>query len=338
MMRIAFIFSGKGSQYFHMGRELYEADNEFRHHIDRLDGIAEQLTGISVFRAVFDPTQRRATPISDPVISVLAIFIIECALGHRLSSAGVKPGLIISSSMGIYAAAVLAGCLTELESLRYLCRSARIFRQSCAPGSMVTVLAARRELEASPRLRSLTELAAESFDTHCTLACLSADRGAVEQELSRLEFIFQFLPISRPYHSRWIDDAREPFLEMFAGHQNRPSTISLACCSGNAEIDMVTGTTIWSAIRKPMYFKHLLETIEITGPWHYVDTGPSGASATALKYVLGRGSNSTSHTILAPMPGDLNRFAKVVSLLGSLALPRQVNDADYLRRRGSGAL
>ena len=53
--KIVFMFSGQGSQFFHMGRGLYDTDNVFRTAMDRMDDIVQYLSGRSVVREIYDP-------------------------------------------------------------------------------------------------------------------------------------------------------------------------------------------------------------------------------------------------------------------------------------------
>lgn len=62
MVRTVFVFSGQGSQYYHMGSRLYTADEVYRKWMHRLDTIAADLIGESVLAQVHHPSKNRSDP------------------------------------------------------------------------------------------------------------------------------------------------------------------------------------------------------------------------------------------------------------------------------------
>ena len=56
-----FMFSGQGSQYHQMGRELFDSDAVFRESMIRLDGLAQRLLGESVIEAIYSAGREEAS-------------------------------------------------------------------------------------------------------------------------------------------------------------------------------------------------------------------------------------------------------------------------------------
>ncbi|WP_406725043.1 acyltransferase domain-containing protein [Streptomyces sp. GD-15H] len=134
---VVFMFSGQGSQYYGMGRELYAENEVFRAALERHDAVVAEELGESVLARLFDPNHRRNDPFTDTRLTHPAIVMIELALAETLRSAGVEPDYLLGSSLGEYAAAAVSGSIAPDTCLRLLVRQADGLRAgpaaACSP-------------------------------------------------------------------------------------------------------------------------------------------------------------------------------------------------------------
>ena len=310
---VVFMFSGKGSQYYNMGFDLYMGNDRFRYHVDRLDSLCQKATGKSVKRALFSMEYSPGRPIYDPLLSVLSIFLIECALAKALIESGVVPDEIVTASMGIYAGAVTAGALSEEAAFAYLHASCNIFTETCEPGGLSMVLCSQQFYEDANPLSERSSLAAANGDVNIVIAYPKASETGLIAEIERLNLASQKLPISRPYHSHWIEPARERFINLFEAHVGGHIELPMHCISGDYGVSMFCGEAVWRAVRQPMYFRRKIELLERRKNFCYIDVGPGSTSATLLKYCLPANSNSTFFPVLSQFGGDCARFEAVVA-------------------------
>src|SRR5262249_4561333 len=116
--RVAFVYSGNGSQWPGMGRSAYAANEVFRAHLDEADRRFEKLAGWSPKAAIFDDKideLLRLTSIAQPLI-----FAIQYAATAALRRAGLKPVGMIGHSVGEIAAAHAAGMLDLDDALKVI--------------------------------------------------------------------------------------------------------------------------------------------------------------------------------------------------------------------------
>src|SRR5690349_11489627 len=86
--KTVFMFSGQGSQYFQMGKELFNKNDTFRTWMVRLDEIARRLAGRSVIETLYSEAHRKADRFDCTLLTHPAIFMVEYSLAQTLMQAG----------------------------------------------------------------------------------------------------------------------------------------------------------------------------------------------------------------------------------------------------------
>jgi acyl transferase domain-containing protein len=307
----ALLFSGQGSQYFHMGRELFDHEPGFRARLLELDRLAQELLGRSIVTALYDEARSRSEPFQQLLLSHPAIFMVELALAQTLSDHGIRADCAMGVSLGSFAASVVCGCLTAEEALRAVVHQAKMIIERCPPGVMIAVLASPEELSRH-RLMDHCELAAVNSAAHCVIAAPAAEAEHIESRLSAANVGFQRLPVNYAFHSRWIDAAASPCRALLESLQPRRPSIPLVLCAEPRFVDTIQPEHFWIGGRSRIQLREAICLIERSGPYRYIDVGPGGTLATVLKHSLGADSSSQVLSIMSPFGGDLSRLRRIL--------------------------
>ncbi|MFI6737799.1 type I polyketide synthase [Nonomuraea sp. NPDC050451] len=128
-----FVFSGHGSQWAGMGRELLETEPAFAAVIDELEPVFATEIGFSPRKVL---TEDELTEV-DRIQTM--IFAMQLGLVELWREHGVRPHAVIGHSVGEIAAAVTAGALSRLDGARLICRRSLLLRQVAGRGAMAMV-------------------------------------------------------------------------------------------------------------------------------------------------------------------------------------------------------
>ncbi|KAF4982434.1 hypothetical protein FZEAL_1952 [Fusarium zealandicum] len=318
--KVAFMFTGQGSFYVGLGRELFLHISSFREDMTRFENIALR-QGFPKFLNVVQDAH--AAEVHDPVVTQLAITCLQMALTKLWVSWGVRPSMVIGHSLGEYAALFAADVLSASDTIFLVGTRARLLTQHCKPGTH-SMLAAKASADV---VRSLIgEFEAE-------IACLNQPTGVVvsaeAKEISRLTEVFKTkginttqLEVPFAFHSSQV----EPILKEFesssrAVNFRAPSVpyISPLLSDVVSETDTLDGSYLARACRHAVNFQGALEEGLKIGLVNektiWLELGPHPACSGMVKGTLG--SNSVTATTLRK---DTDTWKSLTATLETLYL------------------
>ncbi len=116
--KVAFLYSGQGSQWSGMGATLYESEPVVRAVLDRCDSVLRTERQASLLDVMFGQTGA-AGDLDDPAWTQPALYALEIALTALWSSVGIRPHAVLGHQLGEIAAAQTAGVFSLEAGLRF---------------------------------------------------------------------------------------------------------------------------------------------------------------------------------------------------------------------------
>lgn len=173
---VVWVFSGHGSQWTGMGRELLDAEPEFARAVEELEPIFLEEIGFSPRQVLRDGD----FPTVDRIQTM--IFVMQVGLAAVWRSRGVTPAAVIGHSVGEIAAAVAAGALTPQDGARLICRRSALLRRVAGSGAMAMVGLPFDEVTA--RLDGRTDVVPAIWSSPSSTV-VSGDPAAVDELVER---------------------------------------------------------------------------------------------------------------------------------------------------------
>jgi trans-AT polyketide synthase, acyltransferase and oxidoreductase domains len=314
---IVFMFPGQGSQYYQMGKELFERHAVFRRWMLTLDDIAREIIGESVLRHVYDEKRQRSEPFDRIIYSHPAIFMVEYSLARVLLEKGIEPEYVLGASMGEFASAALADVVSVDELFGILLKQAEAFEVHCEKGGMLAIIHDKKLFNDVPQIRDNSELVAVNFDSHFVISGNNKQLHEIERYLKNHNILFQPLPVTYGFHSSYIDPA-EPAVKDELQHLSlHPPRISYISCLHGAVLEQIPLDHFWDVVRMPMQFPRAIEGLESGCDRIYLDVGPGGTLANFTKRNLSTDSKSAAYSIMTPFDQELKNLTKIEGLFAA---------------------
>lgn len=284
--RTVFMYSGQGSQYHGMGRELYQHNSVFRQAMQSCAGVYGSLTGRDMLAELYDES-RRHDELTDILLSHPALFSVGYSLTQVMLDGKVHPDALLGYSLGEYVAATVAGVLSLEDALGLVVRQASLVRQHASGGGMLTVLAPPEHVERHAALYAGTTLASVNFEQNFVVSGTQATLEALKRRLDGMSVVSLLLPVTHAFHSPAMDAIELDFRQHAAGialHEPQLKVYSTACGGVPPRLD---AGHFWSVIRGRADFRRTVDSVIADGPCRFVDLGPSGTLATFIKHGYG---------------------------------------------------
>jgi len=312
---IIFLFSGQGSHYYQMGRELFEKHAYFKQIMLAGEKIFIAQTGLSLLEIIYSDKHNKADIFNKTLFTHPAIFMLEYALAQTLIAENIIPDAVLGTSLGEFAAATIGGCLDFETALNYVILQAQLIEAHCQTASMTAILASLQLYQEHLLLMQNSTLASINFDQHFVITASIQELEHIEQFLKTKQLTYQRLAVSHGFHSPWIQSAELYFLNTIPALTLKNPILPMISCAEAKMLSAVPSSHLWNAIQKPILFQETIQALEKNNSYIYLDVGPSGTLATFTKYNLPPGSSSMTFATLTPFRSSVDNLLKIKNAL-----------------------
>ena len=278
--KIAFLFTGQGSQYVGMGKQLYQTQSTFRKAIDRCAEILQPYLDQPLLEVLYPESgnglDNSSTPLQETAYTQPALFAIEYALFKLWLSWGIEPTFVMGHSVGELVAACVAGVFSLEDGLKLIAERGRLMQALPADGDMVAVLASLSHVLEIINDASEVAIAAVNGPQSVVISGKRDSLEAVVASFKAQGIKTKRLNVSHAFHSPLMEPMLSAFERVAAEvTYSSPRLKLISNLTGEIATDEIATPHYWCRhIRQPVRFATSIKNLHQQGYQVFVEIGP----------------------------------------------------------------
>ncbi|KAL2817757.1 hypothetical protein BDW59DRAFT_165803 [Aspergillus cavernicola] len=322
--KVAFVFTGQGAQWVHMGRQLMVDYPSFLANIQSMDltlqGLNEDAPSWSIEDILFssdDRTKLSRAELSQPLCTAVQIAVVDF-----LASWGVTPSAVVGHSSGEIAAAYAAGALSKEAALIAAYYRGFVCKKPTKAGGMAAIGLGKAEI--LPFLVPGVGVACENSGSSVTL---SGDSEALQQVMDsirgQLDQVFvRKLHVEMAYHSEHMRIVGDRYRELISKHllPRAPEIPFYSSVYGGKVLSdaLDFGPLYWQEnLENPVLFHTAVKALlQNSTRMAHVEIGPHHALRGPLRQIYQEIGNPVQH--IPTLSRDENDTRALLSTIGQL--------------------
>ena len=216
---VIFVFSGQGSMYAGMGKELMQTSDLFKEHVMRCENIVRGVGCPSILGHFDDNVTTPMGEMDEIIASQCACVALEYGLGMLLMSWNIIPSYTMGHSLGEFAALTISGALSIQDTMRIVASRAKLMTTHCTPKASGMTVCKLHSLEADAMLAESVQfsglgVACRNSKTDCVVSGPLDHLKNFEEACAEKNIKAKRLDVPYGFHSRSMDPILPPLKEL----------------------------------------------------------------------------------------------------------------------------
>lgn len=304
-----FLFSGQGSQYYGMGRELYENNKIFNFWMNECSEIVSSYIGASLIEMLYDPS-KKGKPFDELIHTNPTLISVQYSLFRMLLDIDIQPDYVMGYSLGEITSCIASEVLTLKDGLEFSVEIAKLVENNTPKAAMLAIMAGKEIIVENPDIFSQCWLIATNFSQSFVVCGLPEEIKTLQKALQQDGVVSQLLPVNNGFHTPLIDAVEDELKEKVQTIQLLKGKTPIVSSKDSSIKNEVSHHDFWEVLRYSVNFENAVKTMVNQHDCIFIDLGPSGSLATSVKYILEEDATSVPLQLINQYGKNLQTFEK----------------------------